>query len=223
VTGGEADVVDLVVSRFTSSDLRVVLDDGRVLESTDRGETFAELGVQPPGVDVNDAEFDPDDFDHIVLGTKRHGVLLTTDAGSTWAPVDLGAPGDRVDVYEALISRWNSAYVYVLGRNLEEQAAGHPSEGMHIYRSKDGGATFHAVVDQTRRVQLGDGTVFALHPERTGVVYFVDGTGAARTELYKFADPGDRLSVARIRNRDVTAIGFHLYGASSMYLGLARS
>ena len=60
--------------------------DGRLLRSTDRGRTWADLGTPP----LFDLALDPADTDHVV-GTTEQGPVISTDGGVTFAPIT-GAP-----------------------------------------------------------------------------------------------------------------------------------
>lgn len=60
--------------------------DGRLLRSTDRGRTWADLGTPP----LFDLALDPVDTDHVV-GTTEQGPVMSTDGGVAFAPIT-GAP-----------------------------------------------------------------------------------------------------------------------------------
>jgi len=60
--------------------------EGRLLRSTDRGRTWADLGTPP----LFDLALDPADTDHVV-GTTEQGPVMSTDGGVTFAPIT-GAP-----------------------------------------------------------------------------------------------------------------------------------
>jgi hypothetical protein len=224
-TGGSS-VVELAVDPVTSTHLRAVTDDGRLFESTDGGMKFAQIGTQPVGVYLYDASIDPNDLDHIVLGTLGGSVQTTFDGGATWQQVDLGAPGERVNAFTVEISPARSRTVYVQGLNIAESDRGEPSQGRHVYRSGSGGLKFKPIVDQHEGVTLVNGALVVPHPTKARTAYFVFGSNfqAYGTDLFRVRTPrhGDpRLTVQHNDFDEIKSIAFNPQRPKVMYLGLA--
>ena len=224
-TGG-ASLVDLAVDRGDAQHLRAVSQDGLVLDSVDGGVTFQPVGDQPDSVYLYDASIDPSDLDHIVLGLLGESILTTFDGAATWQAAELGAPGDRVNAFTVEVSPANGRSVFVQGLNITESDEGHPSQGRHIYRSRNGGQDFTAVVDQHEGVTLTNGTFLQPHPRRGRVLYFVFGSnfGGYGTDLFRYRDRpgGGRLDVEHNSYDDIKAIAFNPVKSRLMYVGLAQ-
>ena len=225
-TGGSS-VVEVAVDPVDATHLRAVVDDGRVLESTNGGKTFGPIGSPPPGVYLYDASIDLNDLDHIVLGTLGSSVYTTFDGGTTWAAAQLGAAGDRANAFSVEISPASSRFVYVQGLDITEFDQGAPSQGRHIYRSRSGGRDFDAIVDQGAGVTLVNGALIVPHPTRPGTLYFVFGSnfGGYGTDLFRYRDrPGhapDPLQVEHNPYDEIKSIAFNPQRPKVMYLGLA--
>lgn len=225
-TGGSS-LVELAVDPTDAKHVRAVIDDGRVLESTNGGKSFTAIGSPPAGVFLYDASIDPHDLDHIVLGTLGASVLTSFDGGTTWSAVELGAPGDRVNAFSVEISPAGSRTVYVQGLNVTEMDQGAPSQGRHVYRSRSGGLGFTAIVDQGGGVTLVNGALIVAHPTKPATLYFVFGSnfGAYGTDLFRYSNPPHKparpLQVEHNNYDEIKSSAFNPTSAKVMYLGLA--
>jgi photosystem II stability/assembly factor-like uncharacterized protein len=78
-------------------------------KTQDAGKTFQRM--TEPDVVVNDVYVDPADSNHVLLAIDRGGVLVSKDAGVTFAPSNDGFSGRRVEAL--LVDRTNPARIYV--------------------------------------------------------------------------------------------------------------
>jgi hypothetical protein len=122
-------------------------------------------------------------------------------------------------VFNIVISPANPAVVWAMAINLVEAG---PSEGKHIYRSADGGASFVAVVSQGSGVQLINGPVMAVHPTDSNILYFVFGTyfDAYGTDLFRYDAAVGSLTVMHHDYNDFDSIAFSPADPGLMYFGL---
>lgn len=221
-----ASLVDLVVDPHHAGHLRAVTDDGRVLDSTDGGQHFTQLGDRA-GSDTTwlySASIDPRHLDHIVLGSQSEGSYVTKDAGHTWQHDGMGEAGDRVNAFSVAVSPASSRVVYAQGLNLRENTAHLPSEGRHLYRSTNGGRTFHPVLDQGNGVTLQNGTLLAPSPTEANTLHFVFSMSYAGygTDLFTLDTRHGTLSLAHDPHDKLTAIAFNPKHPAVMYLGFGE-
>ena len=200
--------------------------DGTIWESVDAGATWTQVGTPPEaGVSAYRVSFDPNDLDHVLVGTSVTGAFVSADGGASWTPsAGLSSASGRFNVFNLVVSPSSGQTVYAMGINLDEANQGDPSEGKHIYRSFDGGLSFEPVVDKSPDVQLSNGPTMAVHPANPEVLYFVYGMSydSYGTDLYRF--DGRTGLVSRTHNAydTVPAIGFNPADPGVMYLGLAH-
>jgi hypothetical protein len=221
-----ASLVDLVVDQHHARHLRAVTDDGRVLDSQDGGQHFAQVGTRAGASDtwLYSASIDPRHLDHIVLGSQSQGSYVTHDGGRRWTHDGMGLPGDRVNAFSVAVSPASSRVVYAQGINLRENVARVPSEGRHLYRSTDGGHTFAPVLDQGDGVTLQNGTLLAPSPADPDTLHFVFSMsyGGYGTDLFTLDTRHHRLSLAHDPHDRLTSIAFDPAHASVMYLGFGE-
>lgn len=215
-----ASVAALEVDRFLPRHVRAVLGDGTVRDSYDAGRTFRTT-AEPvhPDLFVYDASIDPVNLNHIVLGTMSEGVYTTWFGGRHWTQSTLGA---RVNGFSVAVSPANPFVVWAQGIDLAEHEAGVPSEGRHIYRSTDGGRTFHVAVDhKPGSVTLVNGALLAPSPADPNTVYFVFGTSFADygTDLFRYDARHDTLTMEHNPQDDISSIAFNPKDSQVMYLG----
>ena len=216
------DVAALAVNRYFPSHVRVVLGDGTVRDSYDSGETFHTTAAPVhPDLFVYDASIDPLNVNHIVLGTMSEGVYTTWLGGHHWTQSTLGA---RVNGFSVAVSPANPFVVWAQGIDLAEHEAGVPSEGRHVYRSTDGGFTFHVAVDHVPgKVTLVNGALLAPSPADANTLYFVYGTSYASygTDLFRYDARRNSLSVWHNSQDGIPSIAFNPRDPRVMYLGFA--
>ncbi len=219
-------IVGLATAARNGDRLRLGADDGTVWESKDAGDTWGQVGAPLPiAVSAYRVAFDPNDLDHILVGTVVSGVFVSEDGGVSWTPSEgLSSASGRFNAFNIVVSPSSRETVYAMALNLDESNQGDPSEGRHIYRSFDGGRSFKPVVDQSAEVTLVNGPTMAVHPVDPGVLYFVHGVSYENygADLYRY--DGRTGLVTRTHNpyHGVPAIGFNPSDPGVMYLGLAR-
>jgi hypothetical protein len=215
-------IVGLGVDRGIADHLRVGGDDGSLWESVDGGSSWTRLGVRAFTTtnSVYRAAFDPANLDHIVFGGSSAGARVTFDGARTYSSV-VGL-GSGTNVFNAVISPADPRTVWAMAINLPEADANEPSDGRHIYRSVDGGASFIPVIDQAPGVHLINGPLLAAHPTDPTVLYFVFGTyfGGYGTDLFRYDASERSLSLMHHDYDDFNAIAFSPADPSVMYFGL---
>jgi photosystem II stability/assembly factor-like uncharacterized protein len=93
----------------------------------------------PDGGDVRSLSYDPQNPDHILLGTSTGQLFSSTDGGRSWSRfAHLGANDDYVLDHIAIDSR-NPGIVFVAAWSVENQQAG------DVFRTNDGGKTWEAI------------------------------------------------------------------------------
>ncbi len=190
--------------------------DGSIWESRDAAATWTQIGnlkTETSPIIFYRFAFDPSNLDHVLAGTMIDGVYVSFDGGRTWKrSANLPA---RINMFEVVISPADPHVVWGEGIDLGETLR-------HIYLSRDGGAAFRSVVDQSDRVQLINGNIMAPHPTLPDVLYFIFGSYFQDygTDLYRFDAASGSLTVTHNEFNDVNAIAFSPVRPNLMYLGL---
>jgi photosystem II stability/assembly factor-like uncharacterized protein len=137
--------------------LRAIGFAGAIHDSRDGAATWTITG-RVSASRIEASEFDPNNFDRIILHTGRFGQLaITTDGGKSWTYPQ--PAWWRVDTFE--ISPADPNVVWLSG------AAGLTNPD--LYRSTDGGKTFTVVVDYTSSLMHLGGRL-AAHPTDPRIV-----------------------------------------------------
>ncbi|MBS1655793.1 MAG: glycoside hydrolase, partial [Bacteroidetes bacterium] len=100
------------------------------------------------------------------------GIFKSTDGGKTWKKLSNGLPADMVQAHIA-IAPTNSSVIYTAIGTTEPNEYG-TGTGMGIYRSDDGGETWHKVSEDGRpeaRIGGGDTPVLMVDPTNAETVY----------------------------------------------------
>jgi hypothetical protein len=208
--------IGLAVDRADADHVRAGGSDGSIWESRDGGETWTRIGsVRVASSDpiFYRVAFDPANLDHIVAGVTNDGASVSFDGGSTWqAAKNLSG---RMNVFELAISPADPNVVWAEGIDLGELRR-------HIYLSRDGGATFRSVVDQSASVQLINGNLLAPHPALPDVLYFVFGTYFQNygTDLFRYDAASGALTMTHNDFNDINSIAFSPVRPNLMYFGL---
>ncbi len=208
--------VGFVVDRADGEHVRAGGADGSVWESRDAGETWAQIGslkTETSPIIFYRFAFDPSNLDHVLAATMIDGAYVSFDGGRTWRrSADLPA---RMNMFEIAVSPADPNVVWGEGIDLG-------AEVRHIYLSRDGGASFRAVLDQSDGVQLINGNILAPHPTLPDVLYFVFGTYFQNygTDLYRFDAASRSLTITHNEFNDINAIAFSPVRPNLMYLGL---
>ena len=120
-------------------------------KTVDAGKTFKR--ITPPNIIVNDVLVDPRRPSHILVATDRSGVLLSDDAGATFAASNRGFAHRHV---AALLVDNNDANVIYAGIVNDKEFGG-------VYATADGGTTW-----SQRNTGLGTRDVFVLRQLSSG-------------------------------------------------------
>jgi hypothetical protein len=201
---------------------------GMIHDSMDAGRTWRKMGFPPVTGEIAlayRAAFDPNNLDHLVVGSAVMGAFVSFNGGITWrSSRGFSRGSDRANVFNMIISPADSQIVWAMGLDLAEADVGLPSGGKHIYLSTDGGYNFIRVIDHSPDVTLVNGPVMAAHPTDSNILYFVFGTSFQNygTDLFKY-DAGTK-SLTRTHNSydDISAIEFSPADPLVIYLGLAE-
>lgn len=219
------DLVALAVDKHAPRHVRAVSETGQIYDSTNAGVHFVASGK--PGIaardSLYDASIDPSNLNHVVLGSMGEGAYMTHNGGRTWSHTGMGAAGDKVNAFSMSISPANGNVVYAQGLNLAENNANAPSEGRHIYQSKDGGRTFRAIVDADAMggVFLQNGALLAPSPTDANRLYWVFSMsyGGYGTDLWSIDTRTGERTLAHDNHPKLTAITFNPRDRAVMYLG----
>jgi hypothetical protein len=219
----------LVADRNDAAHLRAVTAHGAVLDSTDGGATFTPHGSTPTPVADDtygyDAAIAPGDLDHVLVGTMSRGAYVTRDGGTTWTHSAIGGAKHNVNVFTVTVSPVDADVVWAMGLDITEMDGGATSEGRHIFRSVDGGATFAPAVDHVPgTVTLTNGVPMIADPVDAGTVYFEFGTWFAGygTDLFRYDAADGKLTSTHNPYDDIDAFAFNPRFPQVMYLGLAE-
>jgi photosystem II stability/assembly factor-like uncharacterized protein len=136
---------------------RVYSLDTRMMVSEDGGKTFERLGEQWKHVDNHALEFDPDDPDHLIIGSDG-GLYETWDRGKSY---DFFANLPTTQFYKVAVSN-DEPFYYVYGGTQDNNTQGGPSRttNVHGIRNSDWFITVG-----------GDGFDPAVDPEDPNIVY----------------------------------------------------
>lgn len=124
-------------------------------KTTDAGKTFERM--TDPDVIVNDVYVDPANSDRVMLATDRSGVLLSNDAGKTFAQSNSGISERKIA--GLVVDRNDPTHLYA-GVVNDKRFGG-------VFRSDDGGAHWQQLAqgldgrDVFSLAQAGDGSIVA--------------------------------------------------------------
>lgn len=189
---------------------------GRLLVSTDAGESWEAQGVAPFGDGglVYRVAFDPRSVARAFAGAATDGLRRTIDGGATWT-TPTGLPS-RWNAFNVIVSTASSNYVWVEGLDITD------ADTRKIWLSVDGGASFTSVVTESEDITLINGNLLATHPTDPDILYFVFGTyfQGYGTDIYRY-DHG-RMRVSRTHNAydEISSIAFSPADPHVMYLGV---
>ncbi len=126
--------------------------------------TWVNVGPSNVGGRVTSLALDPNDPDHIWLGSANGGVWTSTDNGSSWTPVFDDQTALSIGAIAAHPSDSNTVYV---GTG-EDNGGGFSYPGEGVFKTTDGGVTWtHLGLGDTRRI--GRIAIDPVDPERVFV------------------------------------------------------
>lgn len=216
------DILGLGVDPADPKHVRIVNGEGKLYESFDTGVTWDPIGRPAPFQDayVYRAAFDPGDLDRVVFGGVWDGAMMTRNGGKTWmVATGLGPADHDINVFNLVYG--SSDTVFAMGIDLDENVAGAPSDGRHIYYSSDGGRTYQRIASQHPGMVLRNGPVMAANPATPHVVYVVFGTyfGGYGTDIYRIDARTKDVTTTHNDYDDIQSIAFNPAKPSLMYLG----
>jgi photosystem II stability/assembly factor-like uncharacterized protein len=151
----------------------------------------------PNGGDARSLAYDPQNPDHIFLGTTTGSVFASIDGGKSWS--HFGHLGSREDyvIDHIVIDPKNTAIIFTSAWSLEDQKSG------NVFRSHDGGKTWTALPDMREKSVRA----LAMAPSDSNVL-----VAGALDGVYASKDGGDSWqrvsppSPAEIRNIESVTI-----------------
>ena len=123
-------------SSLASRKLLIVLSLVLLVSSAWAGQWSA-LG--PDGGDVRSLSFDPQNPDHIFLGTSTGTVFSSNDGGHSWSRFAHLGSGDDYVIDHLAINPKNPNQMFIAAWSVENQQAG------DLFRSEDGGKTWETI------------------------------------------------------------------------------
>jgi hypothetical protein len=215
------DIVGLGVDRASVDHIRIAGGGGSLWESFDGGDSW-QFVARPPAENefAYRASFDPSNLDHVVWGFASNAASVTFDGGRTYTTA--GGFAMPANVFSVAISPADPNTVWAMAINIKEADTHPPSQGRHMYLSRDGGVTFAPVIDAGPTVTLINGPLIAPHPTDPNVLYFVFGTyfGKYGTDLFRYDAASRVLTVNHFQYDDFDAIVFSPIDPNVMYFGL---
>jgi len=218
-------IVGIATDPVDTNGVRIAGGDGTLWISRDGGERFsAQSGpIRGPFLFYR-AGFDPSNLDHVVFGVVTDGVYVTFDGGQTWTrSTGLSSTGTGpVNGFNVVVSPADPSTVFVMGLDIAESDSGAPSQGRHIYLSRDGGLTFVPVVDASPDVIIPNQPPMAAHPTDRDVVYFTFGSSfqGYGADLYRYDDATGQVTKTHNDYHRIPVVGFNPVDPTVMYLGL---
>ncbi len=195
-----------------------------ILRSADRGTTWRVVPV-PFTMGGNEAgrglgerlAIDPGDPRRLFFGSRHDGLWRSTDAGATWQRVSgfpqrgLGPPAPRTSHGGVSFVAFDPTSA-LRGKGARRLWAGIADPGgQALYRSDDGGATWHAVA--TPALRAAKGVVDARGKLWVGFTSGIGPSDAATGAVWRYSPDG--------KGRDVTPAAWRASGAQGGFLGVA--
>lgn len=218
-------IVGIATDPADTNGVRVAGGDGSLWISRDGGERFAPQSdpIRGPFIFYR-AGFDPGNLDHVVFGVVVDGAYVTFDGGQTWTrSTGLSSTGTgAVNVFNVVVSPADPMTVFAMGLDIVESDSGAPSQGRHIYLSRDGGLSFRPVVDRSADIVIPNQPPMAAHPTDPNVVYFTFGSSfqGYGADLYKYDDATGAVTKTHNDYHRIPVIDFNPADPAFMYLGL---
>lgn len=217
-----SNILGLGVDADDAQRIRIGDSTGQVHESLDGGDSWSRVGTRPPvGPLTYRIAFDPNDLDHMIFGAAVDGGWVTFDGAATWTPiVGLSETNGPVNLFNAVFSPVDSNVAWCMAIDLDQADAGHPSQGRHIYLSRDGGLTFEPVVDNAAGVTLSNGPELTPHPFDPNRIGWAWGSRWDGMYVYQFDASARRLRTAYRAGMVARTMEFYRADPRHAYVGL---
>ncbi len=211
-------MVGLAASPTDSNEVRAVAEDGQVYASGNGARSWRKVGLPPvAGLYSYTAVMDPHNLDHIIVGTLGSAAFTTFDGGRSWLHATGIGTGPRANVFTAAISAADPQTVWAEGYDSAQST----DAARTIWRSSDGGRTFHPVLNGLQATLI-NGTELFPHPKNPDLLYFSFGTWVAAygTDLFRYNARTDTVTAAHNSYDGVNSIVFNPADPHFIYLGL---
>ena len=218
-------IVGIATDPHETNGVRIAAGDGSLWISRDGGDRFEPQAppIRGPFLFYR-AGFDPSNLDHVVFGVVVDGAYVTFDGGQTWTrSTGLSSTGTgSVNVFNVVVSPADPMTVFAMGLDIAESDSGAPSQGRHIYLSRDGGLSFRPVVDASADIVIPNQPPMAAHPTDADVVYFTFGSSfqGFGADLYRYDHSTGQVTKTHNDYHRIPVIDFNPADPSVMYLGL---
>lgn len=147
----------------------------------------------------------------------RHGVYKSTDDGKTWVKksLGLGAPGVNMRLYRLFLHKDGTLFALVTAKRKPGTTYGpFLTEGVGLYRSKDGGESWQQINKTQPLYWIRD---FAVDPENSNIVFLgAARAGKSESGLYRTGDGG--ASWKRVANPRGNVFGAHYHPARAGWI-----
>lgn len=216
------EIIELWVDPANIEHLRLVTKCGTIYDSFDGGYTFEQTGNRL-NEGIYDASIETTNPDHIIVGALHSGIWYSFDGGQTWLRASGLAPAEiDVNVFYVNQSHLDSDIVYAMGlRMYNDKSSEH-----FIYRSNNGGKSFHVALDGNDGPVLTNGTELFLHPYDPDRVYFSWGYliwGQHNTWIYELNCKNHQIrTLEKPEYCGVWEIRFNPADPEILYLGLDK-
>lgn len=189
----------LAADRADAGIVRRVARDGRITQSLNGGRAWTQIAQVPSSaVPVFNAYFGGD-LDRVAVPGSR-GLFTTSNGGVNWTESSFDTNAANRIVIFAVAYNANGTAIWAHGRDLDEAANDPVSDGRHLWRSIDGGATFSSVLTQDGQTQFVS-SLFP-HPADPDIVYWFGArTSDPFVALFKYSNASGTST-----RRDLTGI-----------------
>ncbi|MBA2341213.1 MAG: peptidoglycan-binding protein [Pyrinomonadaceae bacterium] len=158
----------------------------------------------PPGGDVRTIDIDPQDAQHLLIGTLDGQIYRSQDGGASWSQLkNFSRPGLYID--HIIIDPRNSGTIYVAAHRHKESGG--------FFKSTDGGETWR------ESAQLRAEALHSMTQDSQNQDTLLVGTNNG---VYRSADAGEtwtKLSVVGLTNTNVESLAIDPRNSNTIYAG----
>ncbi len=143
-----------------------------LFKSVDNGKTWQKI-FKSPNLNVLSIAIDPENSDHIYLGTQKNGLYKSYSQGKFWHSIDQQRLSDRLRIQQIVIDKNNPNQIYLLAFDKKGK----------VFKTQDKGKTW-----QESYVSEEELSLLALDTYQSSILYLADTQGG----LFKSSDYGMR-------------------------------